>query len=154
MQLWAFAVRIRAQLGTTLPVLLASLLALSGSAAGEGSSTSARRSARVARCTDAAIREVTFSHDVTVDEIRVELHSVQDGAADEQGPVLVQLTAGRFARQLPVAPHLGRGLRFSPGLTSDRFTVTLDPSFATHGSACVSRVALLHDGQEVASLAP
>src|SRR6187549_3342970 len=111
-------VRIGVLLGTVVPVVVVGVLAFGRRAEGDGS-------ARVAGCTDAAIREIKFPGDVTVDEIRVELN----GAADA-GPVSVRVSAGRFARRLEVTPWGGRVLAFSPGLRGDRFQITLDPSFA------------------------
>jgi hypothetical protein len=68
--------------------------------------------------------------------------------------VRVQVSTGRFARRLWVAPDAGRALRFSPGLRSDRFQVTLDPSFVGQVSTCVARIDLLQGGTVVASIQP
>jgi hypothetical protein len=112
------------------------------------------RSATFAGCSDAAIREVRFAQDVTIDQIRVELRDRVGVPALDLGPVRVQVSAGRFARRLWVAPDAGRALRFSPGLRGDRFQVTLDPSFVGQASTCVSRVDLLQGGTIVASIQP
>ena len=114
----------------------------------------ATHSATFAGCSDAAIREVRFAQDMTIDQIRVELRDRAGGLPLEIGPVRVQVSAGRFARRLWVAPTAGQALRFSPGLRGDRFQVTLDPSFTGQISACVSRVDLLQGGTIVASIQP
>jgi hypothetical protein len=111
-------------------------------------------SATFAGCSDAAIREVRFAQDVTIDQIRVELHDRADLSPFDQGPVRVEVTTGRFGRRLWVAPSAGRALRFSPGLRGDRFQVTLDPSFTGRASTCVSRIDLLQGGTVVASIQP
>ena len=112
------------------------------------------RHATFAGCSDAAIREVRFSQEMTIDQIRVELRDRADVPAVDLGPVRVQVSTGRFARRLWVAPDAGRVLRFSPGLRSDRFQVTLDPSFAGQVSTCVARIDLLQGGTVVASIQP
>ncbi len=111
-------------------------------------------SATFAGCSDAAIREVRFAQDVTIDQIRVELRDRNDVRPVDLGPVRVQVSAGRFARRLWVAQDYGRALRFSPGLRGDRFQVTLDPSFVGQVSTCVARVDLLQGGTIVASIQP
>ena len=115
---------------------------------------SAAHSATFAGCSDAAIREVRFSQEMTIDQIRVELRDRSDVRPVDLGPVRVQVSAGRFARRLWVAPDAGRALRFSPGLRSDRFQVTLDPSFVGQVSTCVARIDLLQGGTVVASIQP
>jgi hypothetical protein len=147
-------VRIRGILGTVVPVAVAVVAVLSRSAAGEDRPLSRVRSARVAQCSDAAIREIRFPHDIAVDEIRVEVHNNPGEPNDEQGPVVVSLSSGRWLRRLPVAPAAGQGLRFAPALTGDRFMVALDPSVGLHDTACVTRVTLLTGGRVVATIEP
>jgi len=114
----------------------------------------ASSAASLAGCSDAAIREVRFTQDVTVDQIRVELADRGTPGALDLGPVRVEVSAGRFARNLWVAPSAGRALRFSPGLRGDRFRVTLDPSFVGQSSTCVARIDLLQGGTIIASIQP
>jgi hypothetical protein len=111
-------------------------------------------SATFAGCSDAAIRDVRFNHDMTIDQIRVELRDADGVGGDELGAVRVQVSAGRFARGLWVAPDAGQVLRFSPGLRGDHFQITLDPTFGGNKSACVARVDLLQAGTIVASIQP
>src|SRR5690242_15561225 len=66
------------------------------------------RSATFAGCSDAAIREVRFPGDVTVDEIRVELRDRFDVPPNAVEPMRVQVSDGRFARRLWVAPDASR----------------------------------------------
>jgi hypothetical protein len=117
------------------------------------SGQSSPHSALFADCTDAAIREVRLPYRAKVDQIRVLLKDAPSGS-DEESPVLVEVSTGRSARRLWAQGAPGRALRFSPGLESDRFQVTLDPSFAGAASACVARVDLVSDGLVVASITP
>jgi hypothetical protein len=130
------------------------LLGTSSAAESGAESASATRPATFAECSDAAIRELRFPRDVTIDEIRVELRDRLDVSPVLLGPVRVQVSAGRFNRRLWVAPPLGRVLSFSPGLRGDRFEVALDPSFVGQASACVTRVDLVQAGTVVASIQP
>jgi hypothetical protein len=108
--------------------------------------------ATIAGCTDAAIREVRFARDITIDQIRVQLH---DFGSVPQAPVRVQVSSGPFARRLWATPDGGQALLFSPGLRGDRFLLTLDPTFEVAApSACVARVDLLSGGTVVASIQP
>jgi hypothetical protein len=110
-------------------------------------------SALFADCSDATIRDVRLPYRASVDQIRVVLRDAAQ-PSDEVAPVLVEVSTGRSARRLLAQGAPGRGLRFSPGLESDRFQVTLDPSFTGRASACVARVELLSDGHVVASITP
>jgi hypothetical protein len=114
----------------------------------------AARSATFAGCSDAAIREVRFPGDVTIDEIRVELRDRFDVPPGAVEPMRVQVSVGRFARRVWVAPDASRTLRFSPGLRSDRFKVTLDPTFVGQVSTCVARIELVQGGTVLASIQP
>ncbi len=144
-------------MGTKVLGAMALLAAVSVSEAREPARTAGRtalQAATFAGCSDAAIREVRFAEDVTIDQIRVELRDRAGDNALDLGPVRVQVSAGRFARRLWVAPSAGRALSFSPGLRGDRFQVTLDPSFTGRASTCVARIELLQGGTVVASIQP
>jgi hypothetical protein len=98
------------------------------------------------------IRDVRLSYRASVDQIRVTLRDAETGI--ETSPVLVEVSTGRSARRLFAQGAPGRVLSFSPGLESDRFQVTLDPSFAGEASSCVARVELVSDGRVVAAITP
>jgi hypothetical protein len=152
--------RMRGRVGTKVLSVLMVLAAVGTSSAHEprreriARPATATSSATFAGCSDAGIRDIRFNHDMTIDQVRVELRDRAGVSADELAAVTVQISAGRFARKLYVAPSAGQVLRFSPGLRGDHFQVTLDPTLTGVASACVARVDLLQGGTIVASIAP
>jgi hypothetical protein len=139
-------------LGTTVTTLLVLSVGFSSRASGgdvSGDTNSSRRVTHLsAQCPDAAIREVRFSREVTVDQIFVEL------SGPESGAIRVEVSTASAARRLIAWGDGGRGLRFSPGLRGDRFKVALDPEFTARAGLCVERVVLLRGGEEIAVVHP
>lgn len=104
------------------------------------------------QCTEAAVHELRFDSEVTVDEIQVELRS--RGVVPRDGVAVVEVSAGRSARRIAVAQAGARALRFSPGLVGRTFRVALDPAFHAKTSACVERIVLLRQGRAIAVVLP